>query len=335
MNKAEPLRIELTILDGKLHREEVLCHQKPAPHFLYSTPYEEAVSTPFPDEGKQGLSIFVGRAEQFMKAEVPLLWGLEAKRGRHRMAVVTNLRGKGFVPALGRLETCLGDSLLIPISFLRRRGQAWDSLDFFSCGSSPSVEGAAPRLKRLKQRVWEMVVDRLALTDPAIKSQYFEELFVERDTLQKAFLEGMKERRISAVVGIAGQCLQKQHLSLLLRETMNSRIVQALSENFSPPQHPGWTYLAKRASASELILLSEGEAWLKEQDTLTSHTEGGERASELLVTKVLQRTQSTSGESSHTVMRVKVEWRYRPAREIPVNWSQNSTLPAGSEAVHG
>lgn len=325
----------MTILDGKLHREEILCHQKPTPHLLYSTLYEEAVSAPFPSEGKQGLSIFVGRAEQFLKSEVPLLWALEKKRGRHRMAVVTNLRGKGFVPALERLESCLADPLILPIGFLRRRGQAWDTLDFFSSGSSPSMEGAAPRLKRLKQRGWEMVVDRLALTDPAIKEQYFEELFVPRDVLQQAFLEGLRENRISAVVGIAGQCLQKQHLSLLLREEMNARIVQDLARQFEPTSQTGWTFLGKRRKASELVLLAEGEGWLRENDTLTAEQELGKRPSELLITKVLQRTEFTSQGHSCTVVRVAVEWRYPPDREIPVNWTQNSTLSAGSQVLHG
>ena len=332
---SQPLRVEFTILDGKLHREEVQYFPEPTPHPLLSTPYASAVSAPFPDKGKSGLSIFVGRMEQYMKNEVPLLWALEKKRGRQRMAVVTNLRGKGFAPAIRKLHSCLGDSHVAPISFLRRRGEKWDSLDFFSSGHSPSMEGAAPRLKRLKQRGWELVVDRLALTDPEIKELYFETLHVERTRLQQAFLEEMSAGRLAAMVGIAGQCLQKKHLGFFLKESMNSRILEAAARAQKPQELEGWTFLGKRRSGKELVLLSKGEAWLKEGEVLSGQMGENSGKSELLVSKLLQRLQFAVGESCHTVVRVQVEWRYRPDREIPIYWTQNSTSPAGSEVLHG
>jgi hypothetical protein len=330
------LSVEFTILEGKLHRQELKFNESPVPHLLYSTRYDDAVSMPFPEEGKRGLSIFVGRAEQFLKSEVPLLWELEKKRGRQRMVVITNLRGKGFIPAYRRLQSCLGDPLLVPISFLRRRGQDWESLDFFSHGDSKSMQGAAPRLKRLKQRGWELVADRLSLTDSEIKREYFENLHVERPDLQAAFVDGMAQRRVSAVVGIAGQCLQGEHLGLLLKEEMNARIlasIYALSQAREPSV--GWRFLAKRGGAQKLILLSQGEHWLEAGDIMTGKSTSGGRDSELLVQKVFQRLLFQVGEQNYTVVRISVDWRYRPDREIPVYWKQNSTSPAGSEAVHG
>ena len=60
-----------------------------------------------------------------------------------------------------------------------------------------------------------------------------------------------------------------------------------------------------------------------------------ERASELLIQEVVQRLQLTVGDSIHTAIRVRVEWRYRPIREIPVYWKQISTFPAGAPASNG
>lgn len=332
----QPLRVEFTILDGKLHREEVTVSDTPVTHLLYTTLYEDAVAAPFPDRGKQGLSIFIGRAEQYQKSEVALLWSLEQKRGRHRLAVVTNLQGKGFAPALRKLESSLGDPLVCPLSFLRRRGEQWDSLDFFSSGHSNSMSGAAPRLKRLKQRGWEYVAERLALTDSRIKDIYFETLHVERNELKEAFLEGFAARRVSGMVGIAGQCLQKQHLSLFLQESMMQKILQRLATVTPPQEELGdWSFLAKRKSAGELLLIARGEKWLESGQVLRGVSSGGKSKRELQISKVLQRSQFRLESSDYTVVRVSVDWRYPPNREIPVTWSQNSTSPAGSEALRG
>jgi len=325
-----PLNVEFTILDGKLHREELQFNRQPSPHILYSTLYEDAVSKPFPDRGKEGLSIFVGRAEQFLKSEVPLLWQLEKKRGRQRMVVVTNLRGNGFVPAFRKVESSLGDPLLVPVSFLRRRGKRWDSLDFFSHGTSRSMEGAAPRLKRLKQRGWELVADRLSQTDRAIKSKYFETLELERGEMQASFLDGLANCRLSAMVGIAGQCLQKQHLGGLLQEDLLSQILVATQAAAAPVANSGWRFLSKRRSAAELLLAAEGEQWVEEGSTLVGQALKGERKSEFCVSKILQRLQCEFQGKFFTLIRVNVDWRYRPVSEIPVYWTQNSTSPAGS-----
>lgn len=334
---SQPLRVEFTILDGKLHREEFSIEVDPAVHLFFSTLYEDAVSAPFPDEGKQGLSIFMGRSEQFLKVEVPLLWNLEKKRGRQRMAVVTNLQGKGFAPAFRKLESSLGDSLLVPLAFLRRRGEQWDSLDFFSSGHSKSMEGAAPRLKRLKQRGWEQVVDCLAMTDPAIKELYFETLHVERPMLQEAFLDGFAAGRVSAMVGIAGQCLQKQHLGLFLQETMMRRVIEKLASSTTGTGEVSecWHYLSKRRSAKELLLMARGEKWLDIGHVLKGASRADKKGSEFQVSRLLQRQQVTVGDDIFTVVRVAVDWRYPPHREIPVKWAQNSTSPAGSQALSG
>ena len=329
--------MEFTILDDKLFKEELVVKEDPIPHIFHCTPYTDAVAPPFPVDGKKGLSIFVGRLEQFRKVEVPLLWNLDKNRGRHRIVVITNLRGKGFVPAFRNIQNHLGDSLIAPISFLRRRGKEWDSLDFFSSGESPSMEGAAPRLKRLKQRGWETVVDRLALGDAELKRQYFEELMVERQQLQEAFLRGFSDRRISPMIGVAGQCLQKEHLGLLLQEGMIQRLLRTAHESSGyVGVSPGWTFLGKRQGAGELILMAEGSVEIKESDVMVGEGKPTvERKSEFLISKILQRKSFCCGDAEFTLVRVKVEWRYPPSREIPVNWKQNSTRSAGSQAVHG
>ena len=328
--------MELTTLDSKLFRSEVKFFTEPVPHFLYCTPYEDAVSPPFPEDGKSGLSVFLGRREQFRKVEVPLLWELEKKRGRARMAVLTNLRGREFIPAFYDLESSLSETRLAPISFLRRRNQTWDSLDFFSSGGSESMKGAAARLKRLKQRGWELVVDRLALADPNVKELYFETLHVDRGILQESLLKCLGEAQITSLVGIAGQCLQREHLPLFFREEMNTRILEALYESSNPaPSNEHWTFLAKRDSAKELVLLSKGEKRLAEGEILIGESSGESRSSELAISKVLQRLEAKLGEACYTAMRVKVDWRYRPARQIPTVWKQISTLSAGSRVLRG
>jgi hypothetical protein len=333
---AQPLRVELTILDQKLHRQELKFFSDPVPHLLYSTPYNDAVSPPFPDKGKAGIAVFVGRAEQFRQPEVPLLWELEKNRGRARMVVLTNLRGKEFAPAFRGLESSLVESHLAPIGFMRRRGKKWDSLDFFSSGASPSMEGAAPRLKRLKQRGWEAVLDRLSKVDPEIRELYFEKLHVERPDIQDALVKNFVNQNVSVMIGIAGQCLKKEHFPMFFREEMNKRLLKAYYQQFAPAAQPShWTFLGKRDSAKELVFLTEGEQWLKKGEVLEGDNSGEDRASELIVEDVLQRLQLTVGSTTHTVIRVHVEWRYRPAREIPVYWKQNSTFAAGAPAPHG
>ena len=330
------LRVELTTLDPKLFRSDLKFFKEPVPHFLYCTPYEDAVSPPFPVDGKSGLSVLLGRREQFRKVEVPLLWDLEKKRGRARMAVLTNLRGREFIPAFYDLESSLSEPRLAPISFLRRRNQTWDSLDFFSSGGSESMQGAAARLKRLKQRGWELVVDRLALADPAVKQLYFETLHVDRGILQDSLLKCLGEAQITTLVGIAGQCLQREHLPLFFREEMNARVLKTLFQATTPtPDNEHWTFLAKRDSAKELLLLGKGERGLSEGEILIGESSGESRESELAIGKILQRLEAKLDETVYTAMRVRVDWRYRPARQIPTIWKQISTLPAGSRVLHG
>jgi hypothetical protein len=198
------------------------------------------------------------------------------------------------------------------------------------------MEGAAPRLKRFKQRGWETVVDRLALTDSEIKARYFETLHVERSELQTAVVAGLSQRTISGMVGIAGRCLQKEHLPLLLAEEMISRVMASV-EPWQLPRdaEQEWTFLGKRDGAKELVILSRGENWLEEGDVLKGQSEGGVRDSELLISKVTQRQLVDCEGELHTVARVRVNWRYRPDREIPVRWKQNSTFSAGSSLSHG
>lgn len=332
----QPLRVEQTILDSKLFRPEVKFLTEPVPHLLYCTDFKDAVSPPFPAEGKSGLSILIGKREHFRHVEVPLLWELERKRGRARMAVITNLRGKDFIPLTRELASILADPYLLPTTFLRRRQTQWDSLDFFSSGCSPSMEGAAPRLKRLKQRGWEIVVDRLGLADVEIKDLYFETLHVDRLKLQESVLSNFSRRAVSIMVGVAGQCLQKDHLSLFLRESLNQRFLESLGAEEAPDGPDSeWNFLAKRSAGKELLLLANGDKNLQPGDVLTGPVKGEKRNCELQVSETLQKLEVPLGESGFTVVRVKVDWRYRPARQIPVRWKQNSTSPAGSSAPRG
>ena len=338
MNKVfeHPLRVELTVLDEKLYRKEFEFIRSPSPHLLFSTRYEDAVSAPFSKDGKKGISVFIGRAEHFEHDKAASLWNLEKERGRIRLAVITNLKGKGFLPAFTSLEDSLKDPLLVPISFLRRRGTEWDYLDFFSSGAASVMNGAAARLKRLKQRGWEILVDRLALTDPEIKALYFETLQVERGHLKQAFLEGLVQGRISAVLGVAGQCLQKEHLQSFLSSGMNARILEAASpQNASRPPSEKWFFLSKSSEATELVMLSYGERWIREGDVLTGELSGSERENEFLVSKVVQRQQIDIGGSIWTCFRLAVHWRYKASCEIPTVWTQKNTSPAGSTLVSG
>ena len=333
---SSPLRVEFTILDKKLFREDVQWSDSPVPHLRYCTHYKDAVSSPFPEDGKSGLSILVGKVEQFKEVEVPLLWALEKKRGRTCLAVVTNLRGKDFIPALTEIGSSLSDLTLAPLSFLRRRKDKWDSLDFFSSGSSDSMLGAAYRLRRLKQRGWEELVDRLCLINPQIKDTYFSTLDVERESLKMALLDGLGSGNMTAMVGIAGQCLQREHLALLLSESMNSTILSRVSESQVQPGAPGeWTYLSKRNGGKELVLISEGENWLQPDEVLQGQVRAPEGKSELAVAKVLQRTQKECCGTVFTVARLEVKWRYLPEREIPTVWLQKTATTAGSPASDG
>lgn len=332
----QPLRVELTLLDERLYEKQALFFCEPTPHLLYSTLYKDAVSTPFPNEGKIGLSVFIGTREQFRLPKVPLLWQLEKRRGRQRLAVVTNLRGKEFIPAYRELEGSLTEPLLAPVSFLRRRGSHWDSLDFFSSGWSPTMEGAAPRLRRLKQYGWEMLVDRLSVVDPSIKELYFETLFVERPMLQQALVDRFQRGDLSLMVGIAGNCLQTEHLPILFKEAFNARLLSSLiEESTSLPALQEWIYLGKRDSARELLLFAHGDRALQKGDVLVGQDPSETRSSELFVSDILQHLPMEFAGQIHTVCRVAVEWRYKPAHQIPVAWQQISTTTAGASDANG
>ena len=73
---SHPLRLELTIFEPKLHREKAVWSSSSRSTLLFCTRYEDAVSPPFPAEGKQGVSVWVGPVSAFKDPKARLLWEL-------------------------------------------------------------------------------------------------------------------------------------------------------------------------------------------------------------------------------------------------------------------
>ena len=163
--------------------------------------------------------------------------------------------------------------------------------------------------------------NRLSMVNDTVREIYFEELHIEREKLQNGLVESFVGGKIGCLVGIAGQCLQKEHLPLFFREALNSRLLTAYHQSYSPSTPTEeWTFLAKRNSTKELILMAPGERWMKKGEVLKGSAPREERPSELIVEDVLQRLQISLGGNIYTALRVAVEWRYRPVKEIPVFW---------------
>lgn len=318
------LRVEFTVLDDKLLTEKLASPSGEFPSLVHSIRYSDASNPPFPEDGKEGLAVYVGRLESFSQPKVRLLWELEKRRGRATMIVVTSLRGRGFIPAMQTLETELADQFLVPVCFLRRRKKSWDSIDAFSPGESPSMEGAHIRIKRLKQRAWEELVDRLTLVNESIKETYFRDLHVARETLLAAMAQATASRSCSPVVGTAGECLNSKNLFSLLQQPQVAQLIGSIPRSVPDPDGR-WLFLGKRGD-EELILWSNGNQRLKEGVVLSA--EG-----EFAVAKIRQRI-DLGGELG-SAYRLKVDWRYPPGREISSLWGQKAALPAGADQVDG
>lgn len=233
--------------------------------------------------------------------------------------------------AYRQIATLLGDTLA-PTSFLRRRGQTWDSLDFFSAGDSPFMEGANPRLKRLKQAGWESMVDRLCSIDPELKKQYFENLHIPRESLIAAAGLGFGRQKFSPLVGIAGECLTKESLYGLLGEPLLQTLLEALPL-LPVPDEGQWLLLSHRLGGQQLLFYGLNVEPLKVGQVLVA---GLGAKNEFAVAEVKQQSSlQNEPERREQFCWVRVDWRYPPGREIPTVWKQKSAMPAGSNPVDG
>ena len=329
-----PLRVELTLFEPRLFREKALWVERARPRLLYCSRYEDAVSPPFPAEGKRGLSIWAGPLAAFKDPKARLLWELEKRRKRPTIVVLTAQKGRSFMRAYREVSSLLADTALVPTSFLRKRGKGWDSLDFFSPGDSSFMEGANPRLKRLKQMGWEYLVDGVCQTDPVAKAEYFESLRFPRESLIAGLTSGLRQLRLSPVVGIAGEGLNQESLFSLLDEPMLDRIVEQVKGQSPPPQGE-WLLLAHSNAGAELSLLGNGVEELKVGSILSGVTSAKGKA-EFAVSEIAQ-IGYPAGEGGKTspFCRVKVDWRYPPDREIPTRWVQKNASLAGSDPAGG
>lgn len=304
----------------------------------FSTAYDDAIATPFPTEGKAGLSVWVGPLSAFHGPKVRLLWELEQRRGRFTAVVLTEQNGRTFMRAYREMGGLLGASYLAPYSFLRRRGRVWDSLDFFSSGRSPFMEGANPRLKRLKQAGWEYLVDRVALVDRQVKATYFETLAVTREDLQRAAALAFSERKLSPLIGVAGSGVTKETLYSLLQEPLLcDQILKALPAT-STPNAGCWCLLSHHQGGSQLLFYGQGVEPLEVGMVMASEA-GARGASErslmiadvLVVTEVLEQLVRGEAEAFERFFLVSVAWHRPPGREIPIFWRQTSALPGGDK----
>ena len=329
------LRIELTVLDPRLFRDKAEWPSGKRSRLLFCTRYEDAVTPPFPAEGKKGLSVWVGPLEAFKEPKVRLLWELEKRRKRPTIVVLTAQKGRSFMRAYRQVSSLLGDTSIAPVAFLRRRGQEWDSLDFFSAGDAAFMEGANPRLKRLKQAGWENVVDRVAMIDPALKAEYFETLTLSREALITASTLGFRQLKFSPLLGIAGECLTRESLYGLFDEALLGSILDQVKGQ-APPAAGDWLLLAHREGGSQLLFYGNETEAIKVGQIMKGQVAGQTAQSELAVAEIKQvlhpAREPRDGES---FCWVRVDWRYPPEREIPTIWKEKSALSAGSSPGSG
>lgn len=323
-------RIEFTTLDPKLFVALARPPHKEGGAWSFCTRYEDAVSAPFPCEGKKGISVWAGPLAALKEPKARLLWELERRRGRPTLLVVTSQKGRSFMRSYREVASLLADPGLVPWSFLRRSGQGWDSLDFLSSGDSDFMKGANPRLKRLKQAGWESVVDRLAMIDPQLKAEYFETLELRREVVSRACLQAFHQLKLSPMVGIAGEGLSAESLYDLLCEPLLASLMAA-SPGLERPPEGRWLLLSHRQAGAELLFFGHRTTPLRVGQILSGSQQ--ERA-ELAVAEVKQHLVGPEGSSEDHFCWVRVDWRYPPGREIPTLWQEKSVLVAGAEGTH-
>ena len=329
------LRIELTVLDPKLFREKAEWPSGKRSTLLFCTRYEDAVAPPFPAEGKKGLSVWVGPLSAFKEPKARLLWELEKRRKRPTMVVLTAQKGRSFLRSFREVGTLLGDTSIAPASFLRRRGQEWDSLDFLSAGDSAFMTGANPRLRRLKQAGWESLVDRVAQIDPDIKAEYFETLEVSRETLIASATLGFRQLKLSPLVGIAGECLTKECLFGLFEEPLLRGIVNQVKGQ-APPAVGDWLLLGHRDGGAQILFYGNAAEPLAVGQIMRGQVNEKVAKSEFAVSAIKQSlAPARDFEGPETFCWVAVDWRYPPEREVPTLWKQKSALSAGSSLPNG
>lgn len=323
------------MLDPKLFREKAEWPLGKRSRLLFCTRYEDAVIPPFPAEGKKGLSVWVGPLQAFKEPKARLLWELEKRRKRPTVVVLTAQKGRSFMRAFREVGTLLGDTSIAPICFLRRRGQEWDSLDFFSAGDSAFMAGANPRLKRLKQAGWENLVDRTCLIDPAVKSQYFETLAIPRETLIAAATLGFRQLKLSPLLGVAGECLTRDSLFSLFDEPLFGSILDQVKGQAAPA--PGdWLLLAHREAGTQLLFYGNGTEPMRVGQIMRGQVAGQTAKSELAVAEIKQTAHpQRDSQAAEVFCWVRVDWRYPPERLIPTVWKEKSAMSAGSGPQSG
>ncbi len=336
-----PLRVEFTTLTPELFRADLLLGPDPLGLLGNCLTFKDAIAPPFPSDGKNGISIFVGNSASFADPSLRLLWKLEKKRGRPAFAVVVGLKGKTFMPTLRNLEGQLGEPTLCPVSFLRRRKTGWDSLDFLTPGSAPSMSQAKPRLRRLRQAGWEHLVDRVSLNDRVLQMQYFEDLSISRDALYQSMLKSLKQCQLACLFGIAGNCLNSEHLFGLLQEPLIRQIIEDCREtqsNLEPGGQENWQLLSLREGGEVLLLQGPSDRSLKVGDILTGQTETDspqnrqaiDTVKQFAISEIVAQVPEPPSESCPwRVLLARVQWRYPPERLIPSRWQQISTGQAG------
>lgn len=329
------LRIELTVLEPRLFREMAEWPAGARSRLLFCTRYEDAVIPPFPAEGKKGISVWVGPLEAFKEPKARLLWELEKRRKRPTVVVLTSQKGRSFMRALRQVGTLMGDTSIAPLSFLRRRGREWDSLDFFSAGDSAFMEGANPRLKRLKQAGWETLVDRVCLIDSAVKAEYFETLSVPRESLIASVTLGFRQLKLSPLLGVAGEGLTRDTLFSLFDEPLLTSILDQVKGQ-AAPERGDWLLLAHREGGAELLFYGHGTEPMRVGQIMKGQVTGQTAKSELAVAEIKQTVQPARDPGGPEMFCwVRVDWRYPPERLIPTIWKEKSVLSAGSGPQNG
>lgn len=327
-------RVEITCFEEKLFRKKIFWRGEDKESLVYCTESVDALNPPFPAEGKSGISILVGSLASLREPKVRMLWELERRRGRPSLVIVTRLKGKRFLSSVQEVEVALGSSRISPVGFLRRRGNVWDVLDFYSGGDSDAFKQAKLRLRRLKQAGWELLVDRAAAVDDQLRGSYFETLDTQREQVRESVRRGFHGLQLSPMLGVAGECLNADHWDSLLE----TGLVKSLLECTRPlPAEPAvenqWTLLGKRGLGRELLLLGSSQSGLRPGQIFRSVTPALESGSEFAVAKI--RDSLVDEKLGTRAVRVEVDWRYPPEREIATNWHGEYSALAGSSVVDG
>ena len=313
------MRVEITCFEEKLFRKRLFRRGKGRAALVYCTDSEDALSPPFPAEGKSGISILAGTVASLQEPRVRMLWELERRRGRPSIVIVTRLKGKNFLSTVRDVETALGSSGVCPVGFLRRRGKVWDVLDFYSGGESDAFREAKLRLRRLKQAGWEMLVDKAVLVDEKLRQSYFHSLDTERSQVRESISESFYQLKLSPMFGIAGECLNaEQWDSLLDCDVVSPFLEGGATVPRQEREESEWRLLGKRGLGRELLLLGSISSEVRPGQIFRSQSSEKSQPGEFAIARI--RDSSSDEKLGTQAVRVEVDWRYPPDREIATRW---------------